>query len=100
MVMRDVNIGTKVGLALLNDRWYALTLSNLGQQPADFMVLRRRVRGLSTLKLLTVLAKMSQLGLITESDHYRYQLTSTGLELQKSLQALEAWGDRMIVAMH
>ncbi|RRK10563.1 HxlR family transcriptional regulator [Lactiplantibacillus garii] len=100
MVMRDLNIGTKVGLALLNDRWYALVLSNLTDQPADFMLLRRRVRGLGTLKLLTVLAKMNQLGLVTEREHYRYQLTTTGLELQRSLQELEAWGNRAITAMH
>lgn len=100
MVMRDLNIGTKVGLALLNDRWYALALSNLSGQPQDFMVLRRRVRGLSTLKLLTVLAKLEQLGLVLESEHYHYRLTGIGLELQKSLQELEAWGDQVIVNMH
>ncbi|MFB9769069.1 winged helix-turn-helix transcriptional regulator [Lactiplantibacillus modestisalitolerans] len=99
MVMRDLNIGTKVGLALLNDRWYALVLSNLGTEAVDFMVLRRRVRGLSTLKLLTVLAKMQQLGLISEEAHYQYRLTATGAELGQSLAELEAWGDRMIVGM-
>lgn len=100
MVMRDLNIGTKLGLALLNDRWYALALSNLTAQPTAFMDLRQRVRGLGTLKLLTVLAKMGQLGLVTETAHYHYQLTATGLELQQSLTELEAWGDQMIVGMH
>lgn len=98
--MRDLNIGTKLGLAVLSDRWYGLVLCNLTATPADFMTLRRRVRGIGTLKLLTVLAKMNNLQLVTESDHYRYQLTPTGLTLQQSLRALESWGDQMIVGMH
>ncbi|WP_318765279.1 winged helix-turn-helix transcriptional regulator [Lactiplantibacillus carotarum] len=100
MVMRDLNIGTKVGLALLNDRWSALTLSNLTATPMDFMTLRQRVRGLSTLKLLTVLAKLNEFGLVTESAPYQYQLTGSGLALQRSLQTLESWGDQMIVTLH
>ncbi|AVK63763.1 HxlR family transcriptional regulator [Lactobacillus sp. CBA3606] len=100
MVMRDLNIGTKIGLELLTDKWYALTLSNLAAQPVDFMVLRQRVRGLSTLKLLTVLAKLTELKLVVSTADYAYGLTPTGLELKTSLVQLEAWGNRAITAMN
>lgn len=99
MAMRDLNIGTKVGLELLNDRWYALTISNLTEHPLDFMQLRQLVRGLSTIKLMTVLAKLQRLELVRETGHYQYQLTPVGLEIQTSLIQLEAWGDRMISEM-
>ncbi|MFC6163329.1 winged helix-turn-helix transcriptional regulator [Lactiplantibacillus dongliensis] len=97
--MRDLNIGTKVGLELLTDKWNALTLSNLTAEAAGFMVLREKVRGISTLKLLTVLAKLEQLDLVTSTETYEYGLTATGVKLQQDLANLEAWGNRVITEM-
>ncbi|MFC6181644.1 winged helix-turn-helix transcriptional regulator [Lactiplantibacillus daowaiensis] len=99
MVMRDLNIGTKVGLALLTDKWNALTLSNLTTTPAGFMVLRENVRGISTLKLLTVLAKLTQLDLVVSTDDYQYSLTPAGQQFQQSLATLETWGNQVITEM-
>jgi len=99
VVMRDLTIGTKVGLALLNDRWNALVLCNLTTDFADFMVLRQQVRGLSTLKLLTVLATLEQLGLVQSTADYDYALTTTGVALQQALRTMEAWGNRAITTM-
>jgi len=99
MVMRDLTIGTKVGLELLTDKWHALTLCNLTATPVDFMVLRNQVRGISTLKLLTVLAKLEQLGLVVSTPDYAYGLTSEGVILKRDLAHLEAWGNRVITEM-
>ncbi|BDZ31912.1 HxlR family transcriptional regulator [Lactiplantibacillus brownii] len=99
MVMRDLNIGTKVGLELLTNKWNALTLSNLTAVPVDFMVLRNRVRGISTLKLLTVLAKLEQLDLVISTSNYTYGLTDEGMTLQHDLAHLESWGNRVITEM-
>lgn len=99
MVMRDLTIGTKVGLELLTNKWNALTLCNLNNTPVDFMVLRNRVRGISTLKLLTVLAKLEQLDLVTSTPDYAYGLTAEGLALKRDLANLEAWGNRVITEM-
>ncbi|WP_137625404.1 winged helix-turn-helix transcriptional regulator [Lactiplantibacillus pingfangensis] len=99
MVMRDLNIGTKIGLALLSNKWHALALSQLQATPVDFMILRRQIRGLSTLKLLTVLVKLEQLGLVVSTPAYAYGLTAEGLVLQHDLAHLEAWGDRVITEM-
>ncbi|AGL65171.2 HxlR family transcriptional regulator [Lactiplantibacillus plantarum] len=100
MVMRDLNIGTKVGLGVLNDRWAALVLINLKAAPTEIMNLRQRVRGLSTLKLLNVLAKLTELGLVATAGNYQFQLTTAGVSFQKQLHQLEVWGDQMIVTMH
>ncbi|VDG33577.1 HxlR family transcriptional regulator [Lactobacillus sp.] [Lactiplantibacillus mudanjiangensis] len=97
--MRDLNIGTKVGLALLTDKWNALTICNLTTTPAGFMGLRQQVRGISTLKLLTVLAKLEQLDLVVSTPNYTYALTPAGEQFQQSLMMLEAWGDQVITAM-
>lgn len=99
MVMRELTIGTKVGLELLTDKWSVLTLCNLTATPADFMVLRRQVRGISTLKLLTLLAKLEQLDLVASTPDYAYGLTSEGIVLQRDLAHLEAWGNRVITEM-
>ncbi|MCW1911236.1 winged helix-turn-helix transcriptional regulator [Lactiplantibacillus paraplantarum] len=99
MVMRDLNIGTKVGLSVLNDRWDALVLTNLTVAPMAIMNLRQQIRGLSTLKLLNVLARLTELGLVVATGDYQFQLTAAGTHFQHQLQQLEIWGDQMIIDM-
>lgn len=99
MAVRDISMGTKVGLELVTDKWNALTLSHLTATPTGFMTLRRQVRGISTLRLLTVLAKLTQLDLVVSTDEYEYGLTAEGLKLQTGLANLEAWGNQVITEM-
>lgn len=78
MPMRDLNISTKAGLAVLSDKWYALILLNLTSSASDFMQLRNAVRGISTFNLLLKLNELTELNLVTSTNDYHYQLTSGG----------------------
>ncbi|MTV81544.1 winged helix-turn-helix transcriptional regulator [Secundilactobacillus folii] len=102
MVMRDLNIGTKAGLAVISDKWYALILLNLSDQLEEFMTLRTDLRGISTFNLLLKLQELGELGLVYTKD-YHYRLTLDGQYLQQMLTNLSAWGDRQLtrsVALH
>lgn len=95
MAIRDLNIGTKAGLAVISDKWYALILLNLSGDAEDFMQLRTTVRGISTFNLLIKLQELGELGLV-HADDYQYRLTLDGQFLQQMLSHLEAWGNRQL----
>lgn len=94
--MQDLNIGTKAGLAVISDKWYALILLNLTDSQRDFMQLRRAVRGISTFNLLLKLNELVDLKLVVSAVDYQYQLSLDGQYLQQMLLNLSAWGDRQL----
>lgn len=96
MPMRDLNISTKAGLAVLSDKWYALILLNLTSSANDFMQLRNTVRGISTFNLLLKLNELTELNLVTSTNDYHYQLTSEGQDFQQTLLALTSWGKQQL----
>lgn len=95
LTMRDLNIGTKAGLAVISNKWYALILTNLSAEEQDFMNLRHAVRGISTFNLLIKVRELCDLNLVHDND-YHYTLTLDGQYLQQMLNNLEAWGNRKL----
>ncbi|GAA3618613.1 winged helix-turn-helix transcriptional regulator [Secundilactobacillus similis DSM 23365 = JCM 2765] len=96
MVMRDLNMGTKAGLAVISDKWSALILLNLTGDYQGFMTLRESVRGIGTFKLLIKLATLTRLGLVADTSDYQYKLTLDGQYFQQVLLNLDGWGDRQL----
>lgn len=96
MSMRDLNIGTKAGLAVVSEKWYALILLNLSDSASDFMQLRNAIRGISTVNLLIKLNELVDLKLVIPAADYHYQLSLDGQYLQQMLLNLSAWGDRQL----
>lgn len=96
MTMRDLKIGTKAGLTVLSNRWYALILLNLTDAASDFMQLRNAVRGISTFDLLIKVNELVDLKLVTSTADYHYQLSSTGQHFQQTLLDLTTWGDQRL----
>ncbi|KRN28152.1 hypothetical protein IV38_GL001604 [Lactobacillus selangorensis] len=97
MAMHELSLGTKVGLSILNDRWYSLMLMRLSTDFTDFIVLRKAVRGLSTTKLLVVLTKLKQMGLVEANDDYAFRLSAHGQEIQMLLTQIEQFGNHELM---
>ncbi|WP_158727521.1 winged helix-turn-helix transcriptional regulator [Levilactobacillus enshiensis] len=98
MALTQLNLGSELGVEVLNQRWYSLILYQLGPQPTDFMALRRTVRGISTFNLLLQLKQLTDLRLIETiaNDDYSYRLTDSGYMLHNILLSLEHWGNETL----
>ncbi|ANZ66731.1 winged helix-turn-helix transcriptional regulator [Secundilactobacillus paracollinoides] len=99
MTKHDISVSTRVGLELLNNKWYALILTNLTADFSDFMILRKKIRGISTLNLLLALTKLISLGLVADDDEYAYRLLHDGVEMQHILFSLHDWGKQQLKAL-
>ncbi len=97
---RDISVGTRVGLELINNKWYALILTNLTDDFSDFMILRKKIRGISTLNLLLAISKLMTLGLITDDDEYAYRLLPAGVAMQNVLNTLHHWGNQQLKGLN
>ena len=90
MADRNINFSTRVGLSIISNKWYALTLSHL-DGPTPFMDLRTAIRGISTFNFLQELANLERMGLLTDED-FVYQLTPQGTKVKQALSQIERLG--------
>lgn len=81
----------------IGDRWTVLIVGALGDGPARFSELRRRIEGVSQKMLTQTLRGLERDGLVTRTVfpevpvRVEYALTEAGRSLQAPLRALEEW---------
>ena len=89
----------------VGDRWSALALLALLDQPLRFNELLRALEGVSQRMLTFTLRNLERDGLIGrcaangDSRRFRYELTEAGRSLCVILQAFREWGERHFEAL-
>ena len=81
--------------ARIANKWTAMIVIALGEQPMRFGELHRRVDGITKKVLVDTLRALQRDGMITHLDHSdghaRYELTALGRTLHDPLRALQIW---------
>lgn len=88
---------SRTSLARIANKWTAMIVVLLHEQPLRFGELHRRVEGIAKKVLVDTLRALERDGMIertTDDDgHVRYALTSLGATLHEPLQALQVWAE-------
>ncbi|ATO56312.1 hypothetical protein ATO00_14105 [Loigolactobacillus coryniformis subsp. coryniformis] len=92
--MDNYTLGNSVSLKLLNDKWAGIIIANLDETPSDFMNLREKVHGLSTLNLFNEVSKLNQFNLLDLTEDRRIALTNSGSSFKNILSELNRWGNQ------
>jgi DNA-binding HxlR family transcriptional regulator len=93
----DANCPTRRILDRIGDRWTVLIIGVLGDGPARFSELRRRIDGISQKMLTQTLRGLERDGLVLRTVYpevpvrVEYALTDAGQTLLDPLAALHAW---------
>lgn len=93
----DANCPTRRILDRIGDRWTVLIIGALGDGPARFSELRRRIDGISQKMLTQTLRGLERDGLVLRTVYaevpvrVEYALTEAGRTLLEPLAALQAW---------
>jgi len=92
--------GLDAAVNVVGGKWKALILWALSVQPRRTGALRRELEGISEKVLIQQLRELQRDGIIDRVVHDQvppkvlYSLTPMGIELDKSLASLGAWGER------
>jgi DNA-binding HxlR family transcriptional regulator len=95
----DPNCPSRTALRLIGDRWTALIVGVLAEQPRHFGELRRRVPTISQKMLTQTLRSLQRDGLISRSElatspvRVEYALTPLGASLIEPLASLRDWAE-------
>ncbi|WP_294326217.1 helix-turn-helix domain-containing protein [uncultured Sphingomonas sp.] len=93
---------TRLLLDRIGDKWSALVLLLLGEEPYRFNELKRRIAGVSQKMLSQTLRMLERDGLVTrhvvatKPVSVSYAITPLGGELIDALRALMAWSEARI----
>jgi DNA-binding HxlR family transcriptional regulator len=93
----DANCPTRRILDRIGDRWTVLIIVALGEGPARFSELRRRIDGIFQKMLTQTLRALERDGLVLRTVcpevpiRVEYALTDAGQTLLEPLSALQAW---------
>jgi DNA-binding HxlR family transcriptional regulator len=93
----DADCPTRRILDRIGDRWTVLIVCALGDGPARFSVLRRRIEGISQKMLTQTLRGLERDGLVLRTVYpevpvrVEYALTDAGRTLLEPLVALQEW---------
>jgi DNA-binding HxlR family transcriptional regulator len=93
----DASCPSRTALHRIGDRWTALIVGILAEQPHRFGELRRRIGGISQKMLTQTLRRMEADGLVERNvldrvpPHVEYSLTPLGRTLEKPLVAICGW---------
>lgn len=93
---------TRLVLDRIADKWAVLVLGLLGEEPARFNQLRRRIEGLSQKVLSQTLKNLERDGLVhrrafaTVPVTVEYSITPLGRSLAETVNALRIWAETHI----
>lgn len=94
---------SRQSLARIANKWTAMIVVSLHEQPLRFGELHRRVDGISKKVLIDTLRALERDGMITNvahpDGHSRYELTSLGITLHEPLRALQVWAESNVAAV-
>jgi len=85
------------GVAILQEKWTLLIVSQLRRGPCGFNELSRKAEGVNATTLSQRLTLLEQAGILTKTVHSTmpprtsYELTESGLALGPVLDAIEHW---------
>jgi DNA-binding HxlR family transcriptional regulator len=98
----DPNCPSRTALRLIGDRWTALIVGVLAEQPRHFGELRRRVPTISQKMLTQTLRSLERDGLVKRSVYdivpprVEYSLTPLGQTLLEPLRAICRWAENYL----
>ena len=88
---------SRQSLARIANKWTAMIVISLGEQPMRFGEVHRRVDGITKKVLIDTLRALQRDGMIDhvehEDGHARYELTELGRTLRDPLHALQVWAE-------
>lgn len=88
---------SRQSLARIANKWTAMVVILLHEQPLRFGELHREVRGIAKKVLSDTLRALERDGMIARSTHddghVRYELTDLGRTLHEPLRALQTWAE-------
>ena len=99
------NCPTRLVLDRLADKWVALILRRLAQEPVRFNALRREIEGVSQKVLSQTLKRLERDGLIVRQAFptvpvtVEYSITPLGRTLAQTVAALALWAETHIEAV-
>lgn len=88
---------SRASLARIANKWTAMIVVLLHEEPLRFGELHQRVDGIAKKVLVDTLRALERDGMITHGvdpdGHARYRLTPLGRTLHEPLQALQVWAE-------
>lgn len=88
---------SRASLARVANKWTAMIVILLHEQPLRFGELHRKVEGITKKVLVDTLRALERDGMLVRSvdddGHGRYRLTALGRTLHEPLQALQVWAE-------
>jgi DNA-binding HxlR family transcriptional regulator len=88
---------SRASLARIANKWTAMIVVLLHEEPLRFGELHQRVDGIAKKVLADTLRALERDGMLTHGvdpdGHARYRLTSLGRTLHEPLQALQVWAE-------
>ena len=88
--------------ALLQEKWVLFIVHSLLNGPQGFNEISRRAQGVNTTTLSQRLSLLEQAGLVIRTVHSTipprtsYELTESGLALQRVIGVIGEWGDQFL----
>lgn len=92
------------GVALLQEKWTLLIVSQLMDGSCGFNELSRKTKGVNATTLSQRLSLLEEAGIVSKTIHSTmpprtsYELTESGKALQTVLDAIEAWSTAYVPA--
>ena len=91
---------SRQSLARIANKWTAMVIVLLHEQPLRFSELHREVEGISKKVLIDTLRALQRDGIATlkagDDGHPRYALTPLGRTLHEPLKALQMWAESYV----
>ncbi|GAA1668464.1 hypothetical protein GCM10009745_08610 [Kribbella yunnanensis] len=89
---------SRASLARIANKWTAMIVILLHEQPLRFGELHRQVEGITKKVLVDTLRALERDGMVEHihQDHAYYQLTPLGRTLHEPLQALQVWAESYV----
>lgn len=99
----SVTCPSRQSLARIANKWTAMIVILLHEQPLCFGELQRKVGGISKKVLVDTLRALERDGMVShrihEDGNARYELTELGRTLHEPLQALQMWAESHVEAV-
>lgn len=89
-------------IAILQEKWTLLIVSQLLKHPCGFNELSRKAEGVNATTLSQRLTLLEQIGVVTKTVHSTmpprtsYELTESGRALKPVIDEIEAWGEKYL----
>ncbi|MFB6726883.1 winged helix-turn-helix transcriptional regulator [Kribbella sp. NPDC056345] len=94
----SVQCPSRASLARIANKWTAMIVVLLHEEPRRFGELHRQVEGITKKVLIDTLRALERDGMVEriQQDHAYYQLTPLGRTLHAPLQALQVWAESYV----